>query len=165
MNCPGSIWLEKKSNKHMIYRLKSSLKFALAGALSTFVPLDVTVHLHRASSSLKRAVSVAQQPSEEKFQGCSAATALQYHTERSKTSVTLSWGEGSDLTTELGQPSCLSSFCNTAHSDFKIYFHPPQLLDATVNWLQHSANSMYIHSPGFSVTTVVVNFLQHMCVL
>lgn len=110
MNCPGSIWLEKISNKLMIYRLKSSLKFALAGTLSAFVPLGVTVHLHRASSSLKGAVSGAHQQSEEKFQGCSAATALQYHIQRSKTRVTLTWGEGSDLTQSWdNQAACLPS--------------------------------------------------------
>lgn len=73
----------------MIYRLKGSLKFALAGALSTFVPLGVTVHLYRESSSPKGAVSVSQQPREEKFQGWSIATALQYHIQRSKMRETL----------------------------------------------------------------------------
>lgn len=72
----------------MIYRLKSSLKFAPAGALSAFVPLGVTVHLYGASSELKGAVSVSYQPGEEKFQGCSVATALQYHIQRSKMRAT-----------------------------------------------------------------------------
>lgn len=87
MSCPESFWLAKKSNKQMIYRLKSSLE--LAGALSTFVPLGVTVHLYRTSSSLKGAVAVSHQLSEEKFQGCCAATVLQYHIQRSKMGATL----------------------------------------------------------------------------
>lgn len=112
MSCPESVWLVKKSNKQMLYGLKSSLKFALAGALSTFVPLGVTVHLYRASSSLKGAVSVPRQPSEEKFQGCSVAIAVQYHIQRSKRSATLTWDEGSDLTQSRSwdhQAGCLPS--------------------------------------------------------
>lgn len=125
MNCPGSVWLEKKSNKQMIYRLKSSLKSALAGALSTFVPLGVTVHLYRVSSSLKGAVSVSHQPREEKFQGCSVATALQYHIQRSKMSAKLTWDEGSDLTQSRSwdnQAGCLPSV--TLHILIFNFFFP-----------------------------------------
>lgn len=126
VSCPESSWLAMKSNKQMIYRLKSSLKFALAGALSTFVPLGVTVHLYRASSPLQGAVSVSHQLREEKFQGCGVATALQCHIQRSKTGATLTWDEGSDLTEQkLGQSSWLSSFRNTAHSNFLIFSPSP----------------------------------------
>lgn len=36
MNCPRSVWLEKKCNKQVIYMLKGSLNLAHHGAFSTF---------------------------------------------------------------------------------------------------------------------------------
>lgn len=124
INCPGSVWLEKTSNKQMIYRLKGSLKFALAGASSTFVPLGVTVHLYR-ESSLKEALSVSHEPRAEIFQGCSVVTALQYHIQRSKTSAALTWDYGSDLTQSWSrdnQADCLPSV--TLHIRIFSFFPP-----------------------------------------
>lgn len=62
---------------------EGALNFALAGACSTFLPLGGTLHPYRASSLLK---------------GACVYTALQYHIQRSKTSATLTWDKGSDLT-------------------------------------------------------------------
>lgn len=110
MNCPGSVWLEKKRNKQMIYRLMGLLNFAFAGAFSTFLPLGGTLHLYRASSLLKGAVSI---------QLCNN------HIQRSKMSATLTRDKVSDLTQSRSwnnhgwlPPSALKKSLCTAHSDF-----------------------------------------------